>query len=223
MGRFLKQLHHNGIALGLILILWRIHRSLVSRIYSRILGAPSLDIGAGCRIKGLRYIKFGTGVSMFRHAWIEAVYEYQGKQYSPRLVIGDGVTMSSNVHISCVNSVTLGSNVLLGSNIYISDHNHGVYHGAIQSSPSQTPSERVLSDGGSIDIGDNVWVGDNVVIVGMVKIGDGAIIGANSVVLSDVAAGEIVAGAPARSIKQFNPSLGAWEPAGKFRERHDSK
>jgi lipopolysaccharide O-acetyltransferase len=221
MGRFLKQIHHNGIALGLILILWRVRRVLVSRVYSRVLGAPSLDIGPGCRVKGLRYIKFGTGISMFRHAWIEAVYEYEGKHYSPQLIIGDGVTMSSNVHISCVNSVTLGSNVLLGSNIYISDHNHGVYHGAIQSSPLEMPSARVLSDGGTIQIGDNVWIGDNVVIVGTVRVGDGAIIGANSVVLSDVAGGAIVAGAPARSIKQFNPTLGAWEPAGKFRERND--
>ena len=60
-------------------------------------------------------------------------------------------------------------------------------------------------------IQDNVWIGDNVVIVGPVTIGRGSIIGANSVVRGDIPDRTIAAGAPARAIKKFNDATGQWE------------
>jgi putative colanic acid biosynthesis acetyltransferase WcaB len=51
-------------------------------------------------------------------------------------------------------------------------------------------------------LGDGVDVGANAVIIGAVKIGDHAIIGAGSVVVKDVPAGAVVAGNPARGIRQ---------------------
>ena len=53
-------------------------------------------------------------------------------------------------------------------------------------------------------IGNAVDVGCNTVIMGGIQVGDRARIGAGSVVLRDVAAGDIVAGNPARSIR--NPA-----------------
>ena len=50
-------------------------------------------------------------------------------------------------------------------------------------------------------IGDDVVIGAHAVVLGAVKIGDGAVVGANSVVTSDVAAGAIVAGAPAKPVR----------------------
>ncbi len=50
-------------------------------------------------------------------------------------------------------------------------------------------------------LGDNVEVGCNVVILGSVNVGDGAVIGAGSVVLHDVPPGDVVAGNPAKSIR----------------------
>ena len=55
---------------------------------------------------------------------------------------------------------------------------------------------------GDTVIGNDVWIGQNAVILPGVHIGDGAIIGANSVVGSDVAPYAIVAGNPARQIKK---------------------
>lgn len=49
-------------------------------------------------------------------------------------------------------------------------------------------------------IGDNVWIGPGVNIVGMVTVGDNATIGAGAVVVKDVPAGATVAGNPARII-----------------------
>lgn len=55
---------------------------------------------------------------------------------------------------------------------------------------------------GDTIIGNDVWIGQNAVILPGVQIGDGAIIGANSVVGSDVAPYTIVAGNPGREIRR---------------------
>lgn len=52
-----------------------------------------------------------------------------------------------------------------------------------------------------IDIGDFVWFGNRVTVIGNVRIGEGAIIGACSVVTSDVPPLAIVGGNPAKVIK----------------------
>lgn len=53
-------------------------------------------------------------------------------------------------------------------------------------------------------IGDNVWFGDRVIILGNVTIGEGAIIQAGAVVIKDVPTGAIVGGNPAKVFKYRN-------------------
>lgn len=57
-------------------------------------------------------------------------------------------------------------------------------------------------------IGNDVWIGDNAIVIAGVLIGDGAVIGAASVVTHDVEPYSIVAGTPARELrKRFEPGL----------------
>jgi virginiamycin A acetyltransferase len=61
---------------------------------------------------------------------------------------------------------------------------------------------------GDTVIGNDVWIGQNAVILPGVHIGDGAIIGANSVVGSDIDPYTIVVGNPARVLrKRFDDEL----------------
>ena len=53
-----------------------------------------------------------------------------------------------------------------------------------------------------IIIGDDVWLGANVVVLPGVKIGDGAIVGSGSVVTKDIEAYSVVVGIPAKEIKK---------------------
>lgn len=63
---------------------------------------------------------------------------------------------------------------------------------------------------GDTVIGNDVWIGQNAVIMPGVHIADGAIIGANSVVASDVPPYTIVAGNPARIVRRrFDDELTA--------------
>ncbi|MCR4623278.1 MAG: CatB-related O-acetyltransferase [Alphaproteobacteria bacterium] len=70
------------------------------------------------------------------------------------------------------------------------------------------PSPENLPLKGNTIIGNDVWIGQNAVILPGVKIGDGAIIGANSIVGSNVDSYTIVAGNPAKPIrKRFDDEL----------------
>ena len=61
---------------------------------------------------------------------------------------------------------------------------------------------------GNTVIGNDVWIGQNAVILPGVHVGDGAIIGANSVVGSDVSPYNIVIGNPAKVLrKRFDDEL----------------
>jgi acetyltransferase-like isoleucine patch superfamily enzyme len=55
-------------------------------------------------------------------------------------------------------------------------------------------------------IGDNVWCGVNVAIMGGVTIGERCVIGANSVVTRDLEPYTVAAGSPARVIRRIDPS-----------------
>lgn len=55
------------------------------------------------------------------------------------------------------------------------------------------------------EIGENVFIGSDTMLVAPIKLGEGARTGAGSVVTKDVAANTLVVGAPARAIKKLEP------------------
>ena len=60
----------------------------------------------------------------------------------------------------------------------------------------------------AVTIGHDVWIGHGAVVRSGVRIGNGAVVGANAVVTRDVGAYEIVAGAPAKTIRmRFAPPI----------------
>jgi acetyltransferase-like isoleucine patch superfamily enzyme len=90
--------------------------------------------------------------------------------------------------------ISIGSGVSIHRNvcIFTHEHNHSKNVPIVE-------SDVVIS---SLDIGDDVFIGANVVILSKVnKIGTGAVIGAGSVLTKDVGEYEIWAGNPAKFIK----------------------
>jgi acetyltransferase-like isoleucine patch superfamily enzyme len=209
----MRVFHANPVPIALMLILRRSWTKMKSFVLARLFRAPGLQVGPGCRIIGSKCICFGRGVYAERNLWLEAVTFYRSQRFEPRITIGDHVHFSDGVHISSAFSIAVGSHTLFGSRIYVSDHNHGTYKGENQSSPEQPPADRLLGGGGPVMIGENVWIGDNVIIVGPADIGRGAIIAANSVVRGAVPPNSIVAGTPARPIKAFNSTTASWDKA----------
>lgn len=130
------------------------------------------------------------------------------------LFIGNNCEIGDYVHIVAHEKVMIGNDCLLASKIFISDTNHGSYHGEKQSSPNFLPNSRILTTA-QVKIGNRVWIGENVVILQGVVIGDGVIIGANSFVNKDIPSNCIAAGNPAKVIKAWNKRLEIWTKLSK--------
>lgn len=117
-----------------------------------------------------------------------------------QLHIGDDVAFSEYVHIGCSNKVQLGNGVLLGSKVLITDHAHGVFQQDGPVGLNVNPGDRPINSKGPVIIGDRAWLGDGVCVLPNVRIGEGAIVGANAVVLTDIPAGTVWAGVPAKQV-----------------------
>lgn len=206
----LNYVSENGFIIFVVELLRRLQGRLRGYIYYRIFDGSIGCLGKDAYIRGLRHIKIGKRFSAGNGLWIEALVEYRGQSFSPRIRIGEGVALSDHVHVSAVNRVEIGNDVLIGSRVFIGDHNHGSYRGKGASSPKDIPAERALMSAGPVIIGDRVWIGDGAIVMGNVDIGEGAVIAANSVVTHRVPAMTIVAGAPARPLKQYDFTVCMW-------------
>lgn len=133
-----------------------------------------MDNNSEMNVKGNFSIYYGGDIICFKNS---------------KLNIGSGFC-NSNVRIRCFNSIIIGENVSISHDVTIMDSDmHTInYDGYKMTKP--------------IIIGNNVWVGTRATILKGVTIGDGAIIAAAAVVTKDVPKNSIVAGSPARVIKE---------------------
>lgn len=154
-----------------------------------------------CEVRWPSYMTVGEGGWFEKGCVLECVAEYHDQRYSPCLTIGKRCCLGEYSHISCVERVTIGDNLLTGRFVIITDNCHG--DTSNREELSMHPADRPLTSC-PVTIGNNVWIGDRVAILPGVTIGDGAIIAANAVVTHDVPAGNVVAGVPAKVIKQIS-------------------
>lgn len=111
------------------------------------------------------------------------------------IAIGDYCLICPGVRISSAYNITIGDNCMFAHKAFITDADwHGVY-------------DRVsIGKREPINIEDNVWVGDSAIVCKGVTIGENSIVGAGAVVTSDVPQNTIVAGNPARIVRQLDPN-----------------
>lgn len=116
-----------------------------------------------------------------------------------RILVSNDATLEighdSQIHcdsiVTCMDHITIGSNSLISWNVNIID---GSMHELVV---DEVPRPRTRP----VHIGDNVWIGTGVIIVGA-TIGDGSVLAAGSVVTSEVPAKSVVGGNPARIIRE---------------------
>lgn len=155
-------------------------------------------------IRGRRSIDGAIGLTTGRFCR----FDLEGSKKT--LYIGTKCEMGDMTHIVAHEKVEIGNNVLIASKCFISDTNHGLYKGENQDSPETPPNERKLVTK-PVKIGNNVWIGENVVILAGAEIGDGCIVGANTVVSKKFEPESIIAGSPGKVIKRWNPGSRKWE------------
>jgi len=148
--------------------------------------------------KGTKFVRINGKVRFERNNRIECISKYETDIFSPSLTIEDGVGFGNNCHIGCINKIQIGKNTLIGSNVLIIDHAHGN-----NSNNKKIPiTNQKLFSKGPIKIGNNCWIGENVVILPGVTIGNNSIIGAGAIVTKDVPENSVFAGNPAKNLKR---------------------
>ena len=108
------------------------------------------------------------------------------------LSIGNNVFINYGVDIGCSKKITIGNHTKIGPLSNIIDSN---YHDIDSFN---------LNDQNEVNIGDNVWIGRQCIILPGVTIGDHAVIASGSVVTKDVPAKVLVGGSPAKEIKKLD-------------------
>lgn len=109
-----------------------------------------------------KFIKVQGPIKLGRDVTLDCIKEYHGHYFQPILEIGSDVSFGDNCHVGCANKITIGKNTLIGSNVLIIDHNHGFYKNGI---PHETKASLPLHSKGPIVIGENVWIGEDVIIL----------------------------------------------------------
>lgn len=163
----------------------RYHRA---RLQMPLLRAAFAHIGRGTvvvaplTLTGVDRMSLGARVLVRDGAWLAT--EGEGSSLS----VGDDTYVGHRCHLHSIDPVSLGRRCVLADNVMISTTDH----------------DRVRRDlvrgNGPIVVGDDVFIGQNAVVLGGVRIGSGATVAAGAVVVHDVPEGTVVGGVPATVI-----------------------
>jgi len=165
-------------------------------------------------------IAFPTG-SVYGEGWIEIGDETMiGAQVtlcagmlpgqdlgpSPVLRIGDRSVIGRGSHIVAHHSILIGDDVFTGPYVYITDQNHGY-------EDPDTPIGRQWPRNAAVSIGAGSWLGAGVVVLPGACIGRNVVVAAGSVVRGNIPGHCVVAGVPARIVREYVAGSGWSRPA----------
>ncbi|GLY02812.1 MULTISPECIES: sugar O-acetyltransferase [Actinoplanes] len=123
--------------------------------------------------------------------WVEPPMQVS---YGKNVFLGDDVFINVNLVLVDDVPVTIGDRVMIAPNVTITVTGHPV-HPDLRRDGSQ------FSD--PVRIEDDVWIGANAVILPGVTIGAGSVVAAGAVVTGNVPPGVVVAGVPARVLREI--------------------
>jgi acetyltransferase-like isoleucine patch superfamily enzyme len=141
-------------------------------------------------------LEIGANTLLEPHVWITA-------PAPGRVRIGEGTFLNLGVMVAAVGLVEIGSHCMLANGCFVTDGNHRF------DDPGKPVPWQGFSTKGPTRIGDNVWLGANVVVTSGVTIGERCVVGANSVVTQDIPPFSIAAGAPAKVLRAVTYDDGA--------------
>jgi acetyltransferase-like isoleucine patch superfamily enzyme len=137
-------------------------------------------------------LEIGPGALLEPGVWITAPGD-------ARVRIGAGTFLNLGVMVAAQELVEIGEHCMLANGCFVTDSSHRY------DDPVEPITWQGFESKGPTRIGENCWLGANVVVTSGVTIGERCVIGANSVVTKDLEAFSIAAGAPARVIRRVEP------------------
>ena len=161
---------------------------------------PVLLLGPGAILLG-KEVEFGWPTSRSFHT---GYCHVETTNAGAAIELGDGVQINNNAFIKSEGpGIRIAAGGLLGSEITIYDSD---FH---ELTPGRRRGGRARM--AEVELEEDVFVGDRVMILKGVRIGRGSVIGAGSVVCGPIPEGVIAAGNPARVLRELSEPLGAAE------------
>jgi acetyltransferase-like isoleucine patch superfamily enzyme len=158
---------------------------------------PSVTFGRGVIVRHADKFFPGKGVLIHDLAYLNCSGD-SWNDYRGFIRIGDHSEISPFVAIWGAGEVTIGANVHIGDCTTITAHaSRAIAPG------QEDPNKSLDFDFGAITIEDHVIIGSHVTILPGVRIGCHSMVGAGSIVTADVPAFTVVAGIPARVIREI--------------------
>jgi acetyltransferase-like isoleucine patch superfamily enzyme len=158
-------------------------------------GQGDIEIGRNVRFSGKPHIAFNN-----QHI------------ASPRLSIGDNSFLGHLCDLRIAQSITIGQHCLIAGGVTIADFDGHPLDPALR----RRGVTSLPADIHPVIIGDDVWIGRGAMVLKGVRIGDRAIVGAQAVVSRDVPADCVVAGNPARPVRDLSARNNPRVPADTF-------
>jgi acetyltransferase-like isoleucine patch superfamily enzyme len=135
-------------------------------------------------------LEIGPGALLEPGVWITA-------PGAARVRIGAGTFLNMGVMVAAQELVEIGDHCMVANGCFVSDASHRY------DDPDKPITWQGFDSKGPTRIGDNCWLGANVVVTSGVTVGERCVIGANSVVTQDIPAFSIAAGAPAKVLRRI--------------------
>ena len=171
-------------------------RAAILQLKIRSLGENTLLKHSGIKLIGGSNVIIGNNFTSGMFLRLESINLQNDDRI--KIQIGNNVQINDYCHIGSLNLVKIGDGCLIASKVFITDHSHGDT-GFI----NIEPEKKELVSKGPVIIGKNVWIGESAVILSNVTIGDNCIIGANSVVTKSFPENSVIAGVPAKLIREI--------------------
>ena len=188
-------------------------RKLVHRRRERFNSRQLVQLGTGTRLPGQIDRRASKAeIRIGSRCLIQG--QIVAERDESRVTIADDVLLGGGSVIDCALSVVIERNVLISYACVVADaDNHSIY------SEHRTNDLATWMDGrrhdwshtemAPIRICEGAWIGAHSIILKGVTIGAGAVVGMGSVVTKDVPARTVVAGNPARVIREIGPAPAA--------------
>jgi acetyltransferase-like isoleucine patch superfamily enzyme len=138
-------------------------------------------------------IILGNRVTIGKYAIIRPGNLYGGEP-GEGLVVGDHSNIGPYCYIGCSGHISIGNNVMISPRVSIYAENHVFDQIDVTIKSQGVKKENVV-------IEDDCWIASNSILLAGVTIGKGSVVAAGSVVTQDVPPYSVVAGVPARVIK----------------------
>lgn len=151
-------------------------------------------IGPGYTVApALKGIALGSNVIIGRNAWFDISRKTEGG----KIIIGDGTQIGRNFTASACRNISIGKKCLISYNVTLVDHDHDVFD------PEISPMDAGITEGKEIIVEDECFIGAHSFVLEGVHLGKHCVVGANSVVTKSFPDYSVLAGSPAKLIRNL--------------------